>query len=165
LSATILQNMNGLLQIEDSLANKISYYHVMLLMASLPFNMFYSHLILISLFVHTLIHLKCSAIKPVFTLRNLALQSVFFVTVFSTIYSINRAVGFTEWGKDSIIFLLPILFCLNPFDVKKYRDKLLLSFALVCTATITYLYLDAFITIRHYGLPIKSILSAAFTQP
>jgi O-antigen ligase len=156
--------MNGLFQIEDSLANKITYYHVMLLMASLPFNMFYSHLILISLFIHTLIHLKRSAIKPVFTLRNLALQSVFFITVLSTIYSINRTEGFTEWGKDSIIFLLPILFCLNPLDLKKYRDKLLLAFALVCTATIIYLYLDVLITIRHYGMPIKSLLSAAFTN-
>ena len=136
----------------------------MLLMASLPFDRFYSHLILISLFIHTLIHLKRSAIKPVFILHNLVLQSVFFITVLSTIYSINRTEGFNEWGKDSIILLLPILFCLNPLDLVKYRDKLLLSFALVCTATIIYLYLDAFITIRHYGLPFRSLFSAAFTN-
>src|ERR1700692_4756337 len=97
--------MSGLFQIKDSLANKISYYHLMLLMASLPFDRFYSHLILISFAVHTLIQLNKKNLKPIFNLRTLALQSVFYVTVLSTIYSINRAEAFNEWGKHIIIFL------------------------------------------------------------
>jgi O-antigen ligase len=136
----------------------------MLLMASLPFDMFYSHLILISHLVHTLIHISKNGIKPVFNLRTVALQSVFFVTLLSTIYTINRPVAFNEWGKQITIFLFPLLFCLNPLDIKKYRPQLLLSFALVCTAAILYLYFDAFLSIRHYHLPYSIILSSHFTN-
>jgi O-antigen ligase len=153
----------GLL-IKDSLANKISYYHLMLLMASLPFDRFYSHLILVSFAIHTLIHLKKNAIKPVFKLRTFALQSAFFVTLLSTIYTINTAGAFDEWGKRITILLFPVFFCLNPLDIKKYRPQLLMSFALVCTATIVYLYMDALITIRHYKLPFSTLFSASFTN-
>jgi O-antigen ligase len=37
--------MKQLLLINDNNANKVSYYHIMLLMASLPFDRFYSHII------------------------------------------------------------------------------------------------------------------------
>lgn len=156
--------MSGLFRIEDSLANKISFYHIMLLMASLPFDMFYSHLILISFALHTLIHLNKKNIKPVFTLRTLALQSVFFVTLVCIIYTTDTNQAFTELGRRSIIFLIPILFCLNPLDIKKYRPQLLLWFALVCTLAIIYLYIDAFITIRHYHLPFSVLFSKFFAN-
>lgn len=136
----------------------------MLLMASLPFDRFYSHLILISLSIHTLIHLNKNTFKPVFTLRTLVLQSVFFITILSTIYTINYPEAFHEWGKQITIFLFPLLFCLNPLDIKKYRPQLLLTFALVCTATIGYLYFDAIITIKYYKLPFKILFSDAFTN-
>ncbi len=136
----------------------------MLLMASLPFDMFYSHLILISLSIHTLIHLNKNTFKPVFTLRTLVLQSAFFVTILSTIYTINYPEAFHEWGKQITIFLLPLLFCLNPLDIKKYRPQLFLAFALVCTATIIYLYFDAIITLRYYSLPFRTLFSGAFTN-
>jgi len=134
----------------------------MLLMASLPFDRFYSHLILISYGIHTLIQLKHGAVKPLFKWRTFILQSVFFITVLSTFYGINRHEGFNDWGKQIVIFLFPIFFCLNPLNVKKYRQQLLLSFALVCTITVAYLYVDALITIRHYQLPLSSIISGAF---
>ncbi len=156
--------MSGLFYIEDSLANKISYYHLVLLMASLPFDRFYSHLIFISFAIHTLIHLKRSEIKPIFRYRTLLLQSVFFVTVLSTIYTVNRPEAFNEWGKHITIFLFPILFCLNPLDLKKYLPQLFTWFALVCTATIVYLYADALVVIRHYQLPLKTLFTAAFTN-
>src|SRR5271167_4376328 len=97
--------MTGLFQIKDSLANKISYYHLMLLMASLPFDRFYSHLILGSYALHTLIHLKKDDIKAVLKWRTLALQSVFFITVLATIYSTNKQQGLDEWGKQIVILL------------------------------------------------------------
>ena len=156
--------MNGLFQIDDSLANKISYYHLMLLMASLPFDRFYSHLILISLFIHTLIHLKKGEIKPLFNWRTVALSSVFLITVFSTFYSINQPEAFAEWGKQVTILLFPLLFCLNPLDVVKYKWNLLGVFTLICTAIVVYLYADALLTIKHYQLPLKAIFSSAFTN-
>ncbi|MDB5139909.1 MAG: hypothetical protein JWR12_1825 [Mucilaginibacter sp.] len=136
----------------------------MLLMASLPFNMFYSHLILVSFIVHTLIHLKKEAFKKVFTFRTIVLQSVFFITMLSTIYSINKPAAFTEWGKQITIFLFPVVLCLNPLDLRKYRLQLLLAFSIASTAVIVYLYADAIITIRHYQLPISALFSSAFTN-
>ena len=156
--------MSELFRIEDSLTNKISYYHIMLLMASLPFDMFYSHLILISFAIHTIIHLSKKTFKPLFTLRTLALQSVFFVTLLCIAYTGNPNQAFTELGRRSIIFLVPILFCLSPFDLKKYRSQLLLAFALICTVTIAYLYLDALITIRHFHLPFSMLFSGFFAN-
>jgi len=156
--------MTGLFLIKDNLANKISYYHVMLFMVSLPFNMFYSHLILVSLFIHTLIHLNKDTIKPIFKWRTFLLSSVFIITVLSTIYTINPNEGFNEWGKHITILLFPLLFCLNPLDLKKCRQQLLMVFALASTATIIYLYADALLTIKHYGLPYPSLFSSAFTN-
>jgi O-antigen ligase len=156
--------MNKLLPYRDSLNNKVSYFHLMLLMASLPFDMFYSHLILISFALHTLIHLNKNRIKPVFKLRTLILQSVFFMTLLSTIYTINPGVAFNEWGREITIFMFPLLFCLSQVDLKKYRPQLLMAFALVCTATIIYLYMDAILVIRHYKLPYSTLFSNVFVN-
>ncbi|MDB5010730.1 MAG: hypothetical protein JWQ06_1519, partial [Mucilaginibacter sp.] len=156
--------MKELFPARDSLSHKISYAHLLLLMASLPFDRFYSHIILISFALHTLIQYNKRFTKPVFTLPNLALQSVFFITVLSTIYSINKPEAYSEWGKQIPILLFPLIFCFNSLDLKRYREPLLLAFSMVCTATVIYLYWDAFHTIRHYQLPLTYMFSAAFTN-
>lgn len=156
--------MKELFLIKDNLANKISYYHVVLLLLSLPFDRFYSHLILASLAIHTIIQFRKGSAKPLFTWRTLVLQSVFWVTIAGTIYTINFQQSLSEWELDLPILLTPLIFCFNPLDLKKYRQNLLVIFSLGCTATIGYLYLDALITIRHYHLPWSSILSPAFTN-
>ncbi|HTD41032.1 MAG TPA: O-antigen ligase family protein [Mucilaginibacter sp.] len=156
--------MKELFLIKDNLANKISYYHVMLLLLSLPFDRFYSHLILASLAIHTIIQFRRSSVKPVFTWRMAILQSVFWVTLIGTIYTINFKQSLLEWELYLPILLLPLIFCFNPLDLKKYRPQLLLAFALGCTATILYLYFDALKTIKYYHLPISSILTHAFTN-
>ena len=156
--------MSALFKVNDTLTNKISYCHLMLLMASLPFDMFYSHVILISYGVHTLIHLHKNNIKPLINLRMLALQSVFIITVLAAIYSTDPKGAFNEIGRRAVILVIPILFCLNPLDLKKYRDNLLLFFALVCTATMLYLYADALATIRHFKLPYSMLFSGYFAN-
>jgi O-antigen ligase len=156
--------MKELFLINDNLANKISYYHVMLFLLSLPFDRFYSHLILASLAIHTIIQFKKVSAKPLFTWRTAVLQSVFWITLVSTVYTINFKQSFLEWELNLPILLLPLIFCFNPIDLKKYRSQLLLTFALGCTATIIYLYSDSLVTIRHYHLPLSAILSHAFTN-
>src|SRR5437879_3515258 len=128
--------MKELLLIKDSLANRISYYHLMLFLLSMPFGHFYSHLILASFAVHTIIQFNRNSIKPVFTLRTAVLTSVFFVTLVSTIYSINPAHALVEWELDIPILLFPLLLCFNQLDLKKYKPQLFLAFALGCTITI-----------------------------
>jgi O-antigen ligase len=156
--------MKDLLPGNDSLANKISFFHIMLLLLSLPFDMFYSHVILISLCVHTIIQLKKGDIKPVFTARVLAVQAVFFVTLIATIYTQYPQQAFAEWGREVIIFIIPLIFCFNSLDIKKYRPLLLFIFAIGCTLTVLYLYADAFFAIKFYEIPLSSIFTPAFTN-
>jgi O-antigen ligase len=156
--------MKQLFLINDSLANKISYYHFMLFLASLPFDGFYSHVLLMSLGVHTIIQYKKEYARPVFTLRNLALISVFLVTAASTIYTINQPEAFTEWGRRSTILIMPLFFCFTGLDLKKYRNNLLLAFALLCTATVFYLFVYAMYTIRYYHLPVSWLFTQHFTN-
>lgn len=156
--------MKELFLIRDSLANKISYYHLMLLLLSLPFDRFYSHLILASLAIHTIIQFRGDSAKLLFTWRTAILQSVFWITLIGTLYTINFQQSLSEWELDLPILLMPLIFCFNSLDLKKYRHNLLAVFSLGCTATILYLYFDALVTIRHYHLPWSSILSPAFTN-
>lgn len=156
--------MKELFLIRDNLANKISFYHLAVFLVSLPFYRFYSHLVLISFAIHTLIHFNKLALKPLFTRRTLVLQSIFFVTAISTIYATNKASAFNEWGLDITILLVPVLFCINPLDLKKYYPQLLTIFSLGCAATIVYLYANAIITIRFYDMPLSTLFSPAFTN-
>jgi O-antigen ligase len=156
--------MKKLFLINDSIANKVSYFHIMLLLLSLPFDRFYSHLILISLTIHTLINLNRKDIRHLFTPANLMLQLVFFATVIGTLYTINKTQAFNEWSRQVVILLVPIIFCLNTLDLKKYRNNILLVFTLGCTATVIYLYTQVFITIKYYHLPASAVFSSAFTN-
>lgn len=156
--------MKKLFLIRDSLANQISYYHLMLLMASLPFDMFYSHIIMISLIINLLIQFKEQPERSILSWRTAALVSVFLVTVWSTFYSVNKVNAYGEWGKQITILLFPLIFYYLPMDLKKYKDALLLIFSMVCTAVVAYLYLSAFYAIRFYGFPLSSILSSYFTN-
>ena len=158
----ITTTMAGLFTIrQDTLANKISFYHLLLLMASLPFDMFYSHLIVMSLIVHTMIQFKVNPgqktaipalddrsetglffpqettiVASVFSMRTAILASVFLITVCSTIYTSNSDAAFTDWGRQALILIFPVLFCFLRLDLKQYRAVLLLAFALVCSATV-----------------------------
>jgi len=160
----MIQNMSQSFLSSDSLANRISYFHLMLFMVSLPFDLFYSHLILLSFTLHTLIHLNRNFVKLILTTTTLILQSVFLVTVLSTIYAINPAAAFNEWGRQFTIFFFPLLFCIIGLDIEKFRPRLLMAFALVCTATVGYLYIDALHVIRHYHLPLSTLFSVLFTN-
>ena len=156
--------MRKLLIIDDTLANKISFYHLLLLLVSLPFDYFFSHIIIASYAIHLLIHFKKSDVKPILTLRMLALQSVFLVTLIATIYSSYKPLAFNDMGRQLVILILPILFCIGPLDIKKYRDQLLQVFALCCTLTVIYLYIHALYLLRYFHYPIKLLFSHAFTN-
>lgn len=156
--------MKELLLISDTKVNKISYYHLVILMASLPFDLFYSHIILISFALHTFIHLKKERLVSLLSLRMLVLPSILFVSIIATAYTINVPAAFTEWTLRIPVLLFPVLFSLNELDFKKYKQKLLLIFSLVCTATVFFLYMVAFTTIRYYHLPLNAIFAEGLTN-
>ncbi len=156
--------MRKLLLINDTLANKISFYHVLLLLISLPFDYYYSHVILASFAIHTLIHFKKSEVKPILTRNTFLLQSVFLVTLIGTTYTHYKSEAFNDMGRQIVIFIFPILFCINPLNIKKYRQQLLVVFALYCTATVAYLFANALHVIHYYHYPVKVLFSHAFTN-
>ncbi|MEN0055571.1 MAG: O-antigen ligase family protein [Mucilaginibacter sp.] len=156
--------MKQLLLINDSKVNKISYYHLVLLLASLPFDFFYSHIILISFALHTFIHTKKEDLQAVRSRKILVLSSVLLVTIIATTYTINLTGAFNEWTLRIPILLFPVLFTVNQLDLKKYRANLLLTFSLVCSLTVFYLFAVALITIRYYHLPLSALFSEGFTN-
>jgi O-antigen ligase len=159
-----IQSMKELLLINDSKVNKISYYHLVLLMASLPFDLFYSHIILISFTLHTVIHVKKERLRSLLSFKLLVLPSVLYISIIATIYTINTPAAFTEWALRILVLLFPVLFSLLEFDLKKYRTRLLLFFSVICAATVFYLYVNALSTIRYYHLPIRALFSENFTN-
>lgn len=126
--------------------------------------MFYSHIILGSLCIHTIIQLKKGNIKPVLTTRVMAIQAVFSITIIATIYTQYPQQAFAEWARLVVIFIFPLVFCLNPLNIKKYRSLLLFVFAIGCTLTVIYLYIDALTTIRFYNMTLKMLFAGAFTS-
>jgi len=156
--------MKQLLLINDTAVNKISYYHVLLLMASLPFDLFYSHIILISFTLHTLIQLDKGRLRSLRSFKLLVLPSVLFVTIIATLYTINLHAAFTEWTLRIPLLLFPIVFLLSGLDLKKYRENLLLAFSLICTLTVFYLFAVVLVTIRFYHMPLRTIFSEGFTN-
>src|ERR1700742_1950796 len=63
--------------INDSIENRISYYHLWMFVVSLPFDRFYSTAILMSFCCHIAIYFHPGALKKI-TGTVLILQSVFF---------------------------------------------------------------------------------------
>lgn len=152
------------LRIDDTLENKISYYHISLFLISLPFNRFYSQIILASLILHVAFHFKKSQLKKLRDTRILTLQLVFFLTVAGTIYSPQLSQAFEDWNKQMAILIFPVLLAVIRLDLQKYRDKLLYIFSINCILVVIYLFADAIRIIRFHKLPINELLTPAFTS-
>lgn len=154
--------MKKLFLIDDSLENKISYWHILFFVASLPFDRFYSEIVLISFSIHTLLHFNIKHCRKLLNKEMLILQSVFILTILGTFYSTNKPQALDDATRQLSIFILPLIFCLAKINISKYQSQLLFIFSLVCTFTTAYLYADAIHTIHYYKLPFSSLLSSAF---
>jgi O-antigen ligase len=154
--------MRRLIQIPQGTADRISFFHLAAFLTTLPFDRFFSQLILISFIVHTLIHSRASDYSRLLAPRNFILASIFIVTLIGMSFTPE----FKQAGKDLqrqlAILLIPFIFTLSRFPWSACRHSLMNIFGFVCTALIIYLYIDAFRIIHYYDLPIRSILSLAF---
>jgi O-antigen ligase len=154
--------MKELFFINDTLDNKISYYLLACFLIALPFEHFFSEILLSCFAIHTLIQLKKNKLS---TLKNKAvwiIASIFFLNLITIIYSNYPLEGFKDVDHQLGIVLFPVCFSVTNIDLKKYKLSLLKIFALTCTATIVYLYIDAFRVIHYFHLPLLSILSEQF---
>ena len=154
--------MRKLFYIDDTMANKISYWHLVAFLVALPFDFLYSEIILAGFFLHTLIHLRKSDLRSLLRKEVLVLISIYGVGLLSLTYSSDKQEGVNIAARQLAILLFPVLFALNGFDANKYRDRLFSFFVITCTATMIYLYADALITIQYFHLPASSLFTLAF---
>jgi hypothetical protein len=154
--------MKKLWLIRDSVTNQITYCHILLFFACLPLDRFFSELCFVSLVIHTLINLKKADLKQVYEPRVLIVQAVFFVTLFSTIYTTNFKRALDDWGMHAHILFIPIVFAIHQPLITKYKKQLLSGFAWSCVLVVMTLFGVVFATIRHFHLPLSAIYSTSF---
>ncbi len=154
--------MKKLLIINDTLENKITYYHLVAFVILLPFDRLYSELTLISLLLHSIIHVKKERLRNLFTLQNGLLTAAFLVGVLALAWSNDKSQGIKDLQRQSAILLFPAIFSLLAINFARYKKNILLFLAVSCTLTILYLYADAFRIILFYDMPLRSILSVSF---
>ena len=154
--------MKQLFLIEDTVANKISYYHLVFFLLALPFDFFYSELILISFGIHTLIHLQKNNLRRVLHKPVLILCSLFILSLIGVFYSPDKQEALNITTRQLAIFLFPILFSVSDLDMEKYRLKLFCIFGFTCVLTMVYLYADALRTLDYFHLPLSSLFTTLF---
>ena len=156
--------MKERLLIQDTTVNKITYYHLLIFVMSLPFDRFYSELALVSLFIHTLIHLRRRERKPVSITTFLIPTSIYLLTIIGTVYTKYDDEAFYEWERQLAMLLFPLIFIFNSFDFKKYKLQVLFGLSISCAITLLCLYIRAFMLIYDNNLPVSSIFNNAFVN-
>ncbi|MBN8675684.1 MAG: O-antigen ligase family protein [Chitinophagales bacterium] len=154
--------MKKLFIINDTTENKITYYHLAAFVFFLPFDRLYSELTLISLLLHSIIHVKKEQLRNLFTLQNGLLTAVFLLGVIALAWSDDKGQGIKDLQRQLAILLIPVIFSLLKINLARYKKNILLFLAISCTLTILYLYTDAFHIILFYEMPVRSILSISF---
>lgn len=154
--------MKNLSTREDTQTSNTSLYHLVLFVVSLPFDRFYSELILISFGVHALIHLRKGRWQAIQWSQVVMLQSVFAVTLLATVYTHYYREAFAIWGLQMSLFLIPLLFAVAPVEWQQVRRPVLGAFAAACTLSVAYLEFDALRIIRYNHLGWAALFSGQF---
>jgi O-antigen ligase len=154
--------MKKLFLINDTPENKITYYHLVAFVFFLPFDRLYSELTLISLLLHSIIHVKKEQLRNLFTLQNGLLTAVFLLGIIALAWSDDKGQSIKDLQRQLAILLLPVIFSLLEINLARYKKNILLFLAVSCSLTISYLYTDAFRIILFYHMPLHTILSVSF---
>jgi len=136
----------------------------------LPFDSLYSRVILLSLAIHTAIHIKKEQLKKLNNRNIFFLTALYFVTLICTIYTININEALFDLTQELAILLFPLIFVLTTLNISKYKNQLLTFFSAACFITVIFLYINALQVMRFYHLPFSflfsdSFLNHHFTEP
>lgn len=154
--------MKTIFSINDTAENKISFYFLALFLVLLPYDFFYSELVLAGFALHTFIHARKMDWKNILRPQVLVLTALFFLNLLAITYSTNKQAGFNLSVRQLAIFLFPVLFSIMHIDLHRHGRKLICIFGFSCTVTVTYLYYDACRTIAVFKLPLSSLFTANF---
>src|SRR6476620_6563273 len=124
--------MGRQLILQNPIGTRISLVHLILFAALLPFDRFYSEVVLISLFVHTLIQYKSWSTNRLKDWRILIVPAVFIANILFTIYSAYKSEAISEWMKQLALLIIPFVFFINPAPIKQNRNLILNAFAFSC---------------------------------
>src|SRR5258708_2667508 len=108
--------MREIFYIEDTPANKISYYLMLAFVVTLPFDRMYSELALIGLLLHTLIHLRKEDISWSFRWVGWTSAVLFLLTMAGTLYAAKPSNAFPEWEKQLALVLFPLIVWFSRLD-------------------------------------------------
>src|SRR5882757_7372089 len=103
--------MKEIFYIEDTPANRISYYFLLIFLVTLPFDRMYSELALIGLLLHTLVHVRWTRIKETgwsFRWVGWLSAGIYLLTVMGTLYTAKHSQAFSEWEKQLALLLFPL---------------------------------------------------------
>ena len=155
--------MKNLFSIKDTSENRISFYHLLIFLLTLPFDRFYSTAVLISFSIHSLIFFRRQQFRQL-KKEIIILQSAFFITFISSLYAPSFSEGWEIASRQLAIFIFPLLFSLTRLDLKKYSPLILTGFAAGCALTVVYLYYDAINVIIYNRLSLRELFSADFVN-
>jgi len=161
--------MKKIFYIEDTPANKISYYLLLVFLVTLPFDRLYSELSLIGLLVHTLLH-PATGRKLSFRWAGWLVLGLFVLMLISSVYAPHFSDAWRELEKQLALLLFPLIAWYSKLDWNKVRGPLLKAFAFSCFFTVIYLYGCAFVSIHEQGLGWRALftpdfLNHSFTAP
>ncbi len=153
--------MREIFYIDDTLTNRISYYLLLAFLVALPFDMFYSEMVLVCLLIHSLIHIDRA--RPFRLRRSLLLVVALYVlTMIGTLYTHDPHQAWKDWEKQLALLLFPLIFSINGLDLQRYKLPLFKAFGLSCLLTVAGLYIFAWDTLRFNGLGLGSLFTAPF---
>jgi O-antigen ligase len=153
--------MREIFFIDDTLTNKISYYLLLAFLAALPFDMFYSEMLLVCLLIHSLIHVEKSG--PFRLQRSLLLVVALYVlTMAGTLYTHDLHQAWKDWEKQLALLLFPLIFSINGLNLQKYKLPFFKAFGISCLITVICLYISAWRMLRYNGLDLHSLFTAPF---
>jgi len=154
--------MREIFSIDDTVENRISFYLLACLLVVLPYDFFYSQVILICFGFHCIFHLRKQQLKNIMTKPVLVQVSFYLLAVAGLLYSQDKDEAFSIITRQWAILIMPLLFSISNFNLQKYKLRLLCIFGFGCTASILYLYVDALHTIHYFQLPYSSLFSLIF---
>ncbi len=151
----------GLL-IKAPLAERITYWHLLSFAALLPYDRFYSELVLVSLLLHTLIHFRRTDLYRLNWYPSFFPAGIFLVTLTAMAWTGFATEALHTCERQLSLLLFPLIFLIHPFDYKRYTQQVLFAMALSCSVALVYLYHFAFGIIRFNHLPLRALFSNAF---
>lgn len=147
----------------DAIKNRITYLHILAFCVVLPFDKFYSEIILISLLIHSVLNFEKQKFKKL-PLYTFLLPILFFIGLISISYSDYPKIGFQQIEKQLALLLFPLIIASSDLNIQKYKLPLLVSFGVVNAAIIVYLFGYALKIIILNDAPLSSIFSGLFTN-